>query len=198
MMLFYNLITDTVMILLLLITLAFANEAIYLDNASFEGTPQDAMVPVGWFPCERGTTPDILPGPWGVYQEASEGETFVGLITREDGSFESIGQRLKSTLSIDKCYEFTLDLAHSNTYNGYTGAIKLRIWGGTVKCEKRQVLLESKFIEHADWETYKVEFRPEMPINYILIEAYYKDGRFSHKGNILIDNISAIKKCARV
>ena len=59
---------------------------IYWQNASFEGEPQDATVPIGWLACEPFTTPDILPGFWGIFQEASEGETYVGLITRENGT----------------------------------------------------------------------------------------------------------------
>ena len=76
----------------ILLPIALSSQ-IYLTNASFEGEPQDATVPTGWFACELGTTPDILPGFWGVYSESSEGETYLGLITREDGTFESIGQR---------------------------------------------------------------------------------------------------------
>ena len=73
-------------------------KTVWLNNASFEGVPQDATTPSGWQECELGTTPDILPGFWNVYTEASDGETFIGLITRDDGSFESIGQRLSSPL----------------------------------------------------------------------------------------------------
>ncbi|MCB0682774.1 MAG: hypothetical protein KDC32_18010, partial [Saprospiraceae bacterium] len=44
------------------------------QNPSFEGDePQDATVPAGWFPCKEGTTPDILPGVWGVHTEPAEG-----------------------------------------------------------------------------------------------------------------------------
>ena len=172
-------------------------QTIYLNNASFEGTPQDATVPAGWFPCELGTTPDILPGYWGVYQEASEGETYVGLITREDGTWESIGQRLSSPLKAKECYAFSIDVAHSNTYASYNKPLKIRIWGGTQKCVKTQLLLETDFIKDTDWEEYEVDFTAKQNLNYILIEAYYKDGDFSYRGNVLIDNISPIKKCVR-
>lgn len=174
-----------------------AQSQVYLNNASFEGSPMDATVPVGWFPCEKGTTPDILPGPWGVFTEASEGQTFVGLITREDGSWESIGQRLSQTLAVKECYSFSVDLAHSKTYAGYDQPVKLRVWGGLRKCEKGQLLFESKFIDHSEWETYKISFSAKVPVNYILIEAYYRATSFSHRGNILVDNITPIKKCIR-
>ena len=170
---------------------------ILINNASFEGEPQDATVPVGWFECAPGTTPDILPGPWGVHLESSEGDTYMGLITRRDGSYESVGQRLSKTLKAKECYAFTLDLAHSETYSGYNAAIKLRIWGGKTHCAKDQLLKETDFIKNTDWETHSVRFSPKQDINYIIIEAYYKDGRFSHQGNVLIDNISPIKSCIR-
>lgn len=169
-----------------------------LLNPSFEGDPQDATVPVAWHACAPGTTPDILPGVWGVYSEPSDGDTFVGLITREDGTFESIGQRLISPLKKNECYQFSLDLAHSKTYSGYNKPIKLRIWGGNTKCEKRQLLLETDFINHSAWKTYKLKFTTEEEVRYIIFEAHFKEGNFSRRGNIMIDNVTTIIKCPRV
>ena len=65
------------------------------------------------------------------------------------------------------------------------------------KCGKDQLLLETDFIREPEWEEFEVQFVPKKPINYIVIEAFYKDGRFSYQGNILIDNFSPIKKCVR-
>ena len=170
---------------------------IYLTNTSFEGEPDDATIPVGWFACAPGTTPDILPGPWGVYQEATEGNTYVGLITRGDGTYESIGQRLPSPLKSNECYSFTVDLAHSNTYAGYKEPLRLRIWAGKNKCDKGQLIAETDVIENRDWETHSFEFTAEKAYRYIIIEAFHKEGRFSHQGNILIDNLSGLKWCTR-
>lgn len=170
---------------------------IQMVNSSFEGAPQDATVPVGWFPCAPGTTPDILPGPWGVYNEPAEGETYVGLITREDGTHESIGQRLSEGLQPGSCYTFNLDLAHSDTYAGYSGHLKLRVWGGGAKCEQQQLLLETDLIKDTDWSTFEISFKPKQTIHYITLEAYFKDGAYNHSGNILIDNITPVKICTR-
>lgn len=171
---------------------------IKLDNASFEGEPQDATVPVGWFPCAAGTTPDILPGYWGVYEDAAEGDTYIGLITRADGSFESIGQRLQKPIKRKECYNITMDLAHSDTYSGYNGALKLRIWGGSKKCQKDQLLGETKTtITDTDWSAYNFQFKAKKTINYIIIEAYHEGSNPSHQGNILIDNIAPLSPCIR-
>ena len=55
-------------------------------NSSFEGEPADATVPQGWMACQEGTTPDILPGYWGVYTYPANGDTYLGLITRGNGT----------------------------------------------------------------------------------------------------------------
>ena len=63
---------------------------IFFDNASFEGNPEDATMPTGWHHCLDGTTPDLLPGPWGVIKEAYDGDTYLGLISREKSCSLSI------------------------------------------------------------------------------------------------------------
>lgn len=175
------------------------SDIIKLQNSSFEGTPQDATTPVGWHRCQRGTTPDILPGIWGVYNEPSEGETYVGLITRPDGSFESIGQRLNAALQPGECYSFSVDAAHSKTYTGYNKSIKLRVWGGSTKCAKDLLIGQTDFVEEEEWETFIFEINPVegQPINYLILEAFYTDKDFERKGNILLDNVSVIKRCKR-
>jgi len=171
---------------------------ITLNNPSFEDEPADATVPMGWFPCAPQTTPDILPGFWGVYSEASEGETFVGLITRFDGSYESIGQRFSERLDKETCYSFKIDLAQSLAYAGYNDPLKIRIWISNKKCRKEQMVFESEFIEHSNWKTYEVKFTPEIKAKFILIEAFYTEGKISKTGNILLDNITPLIPCSKV
>ncbi|MFK7808628.1 MAG: hypothetical protein AB8F74_12560 [Saprospiraceae bacterium] len=177
-------------------SMAFAQ--VTLDNASFEGKPQDATIPTGWQPCAMGTTPDLLPGFWGVQLEAHEGDSYLGLITRDDGTFESVGQRTSQPLIGGECYTFQLMLSHSKEYAGYNKAIKLKIWGGKTACSKDQLLGESSFINHTDWKMYQFKFQPAVDINYIIFEAQHMDGVYFHyKGNILIDACSAIEQCDR-
>ncbi len=166
-----------------------------LQNPSLEDTPSDAMIPFGWFMCADGTTPDILPGFWGVYNSPSDGNTFMGLITRPDGSFESVGQRLTPAMVAKECYQISLDLAHSKTYAAYNKPIQIRIWLGNKKCSKQQLIYESEIVKNNDWKKHLIDFTPDDNYKYIILEAYTKDIK---KGNILIDNISAIYKCDRV
>lgn len=172
------------------------NMSMYLVNSSFEGERQDAVVPLGWEICELSTTPDILPDVWGVYTEPSDGDSFVGLITRADGSRESIGQRLPQLIKKGDCYKFSLDLAHSVTYAGYNDKVKVQIWGGGDKCERDQLLLDSPVIGHAFWKQYSVEFTALEDIEYLIIEVYSPASK-QLRGNVMIDNISALKICPR-
>lgn len=174
--------------------LALAGQ-IYLDNPSFEDKPQDATTPHGWWECEPGTTPDILPGFWGVKTLPLDGQTYVGMITREDGSFESIGQQIYPPLQTDQCYEMYIHLARSRKYVGYTKDIQLNIWLSNNKCEKGQLIFTSPEISHRKWKKYPIQFNSEGEFKYILIEVFSKkEGR---KGHILIDAISPIGLCSR-
>lgn len=169
-----------------------------LDNASFEGEAQDATVPIGWHACEPGSTPDILPGSWGVYNEPIDGETYMGLITRQDGTWESVGQRLSAPIEPRECYIFSAHLAHSKTYANYNKPIKLKVWGGATSCGKDVLLAETEYIKHADWKKYEFRFISDQSLNYLILEAHYMDGIYFHyNGNVLIDNCSEIRACRR-
>ncbi|MBV6653776.1 MAG: hypothetical protein KI786_08480 [Mameliella sp.] len=172
-------------------------QPIFLNNASFEDGAQDATVPSGWFGCEMGSTPDILPGQWGVYQPAEDGDTYLGLITREDGTWESIGQRLVKPLKKENCYKLSLFLSHSNNYETYNGELRLRIYGGGTKCQKAQVLYESPVISQTQWEEYEIAFFAKQDIHYLTFEAYHVQQGRAFRGNILIDGISSIEQCTR-
>lgn len=185
------------LILLTLITGKNLNAQITVINPSFEDEPSDATTPHGWWGCEAETTPDIMPGYWGVYQEATEGDTYVGMITRENNTWESIGQRLSAPLLENACYVFALDLAHSHSYAGYNNPLKIRIWIGKEKCHKGQMIYESPLIDNEEWATYEIKFTPEKESQYIILEAFHKEGEVRYKGNILIDNMRSIRICGR-
>ena len=182
-------------LVLLVGIVSFCGAQITVINPSFEDEPADATTPQGWSPCDDMTTPDIFPGFWGVYNEPNHGESYVGIITRENGTFESFGQRLSGTLKTKTCYKSEIDLAHSIIYSGYNRPIKLRIYLGKSMCSRDQLIFESPSIKHMNWKTFKFSFYPESDYDYIILEAYYKDGPFSHKGNILIDNLRPILRC---
>lgn len=171
---------------------------IYFRNPSFEGPPGAGKSPAGWQSGTPGSTPDIMPGAWGIDFAPQEGSTCIGLVTREDGTREDISQALAEPLKGGNCYKFTISLAHAASYVGYNKPIRLRVWGGSSKSERAQLLSSSPLIEHADWRTYKFECLPARDVRYLTFEAYFAPGvTFKYKGNILLDNCSPIEKCER-
>ena len=184
--------------LLFLGILMHTTKAQLLSNCSFEGTPQDARMPASWFMCSDGTTPDILPGPWGVNTRPSDANTYLGLITRPDGSWESIGQRFTSPLVPNQCYIISVDLARSLAYVGYTNPIKFRIWLSKEKCTRDFLLTETKAIEHVYWRTYEFMFKPKIDFEYIILEAWFANPNIKSGGNVLIDYLEPPVKCPGV
>lgn len=173
-----------------------AEEKILFTNPSFEDTPRAGASPAGWFSGTPGSTPDIMPGAWGLELPAYQGKTCLGLVTREDGTTEDVAQRLSTPLRKGNCYTFTVYLSHAATYVGYNQAARLRIWGGYGAAQKQELLDSSPVIEHANWKVYQFQFVPQRDINHLIFEAYFAPTTTArYKGNLLLDNCSAIIRC---
>lgn len=171
---------------------------IYFRNPSFEGTPRASSTPAGWHTTSPGSTPDILPGAWGIDFVPQAGETCVGLVVRYDGSSENIAQALGEPLAADACYTFSVYLAHIEKYVGFNNPARIRVWGSATKGEKGTLLTTSPLINHSDWRQYQLQFFTKGTVRYLTLEASYGPGTiFKYNGNILLDNCSPIEKCAR-
>ena len=189
----------TGLLLFIWVSILQPGTVIPVRNPSFEDdAPSQSKVPKGWQICHAGSTPDILPGAWGIQFAAQDGKTCVGLVTREDEPNEDISQGLPETLKGGICYTFSIYLAHAPKYVGYNNPVRLRIWGGSSRGKKEMLLASSPLIEHNDWRKYPFQFVPSRDMRYITLEASYGPGiTFKYKGNILLDNCSAIEKCDR-
>jgi len=177
--------------------IAFGAFGQQLNNMSMEGEPIDATMPDGWHACQEGTTPDILPGPWGVEEEPYDGNTYVGLITRPNGTWEAIGQRFSIPLKDKSCYTMGMLLAHSDTYAGYNEPGRIRVYLGKSKCDYAQLILDVASLSHTEWEYYPIRFTTEDTYQYIIIESFHPKGKRTSSGNILIDKIDPPVFCDR-
>jgi hypothetical protein len=178
---------------------SFQNQGkIYLSNPSFEDIPRASASPVGWYSGVPGSTPDILPGAWGLNLPAQDGKTCLGLVTRSDNSSETISQELPAVLKSGECYKFEIWLAHAEQYVGFNKPCRIRVWGSGNKTDKGQLLTSSPLVSHSDWRLYKLRFTTSSEIRFITLEAWYGPGvTFQYNGNILLDNCSPIELCER-
>jgi len=176
-------------------------------NASFEDIPGANRIPVGWSNCggENYSPPDVHPDfSFQVHQSASHGETYLGLVAREDSSIESVGQKLGVPLITGLCYQVSLDLCRSEFYKSYSllskeevnfnNALRLNIWGGSTQCEPIELLATSSAIDHFYWERYTFNLYPEKDYQYIIFEVGHESENLApQNGNLLLDNLSSIE-----
>lgn len=200
-------------ILLFAFEQSFAQDAIQLNNPSFEDMARPGIPPRGWFDCGRinfpnETPPDVHPEQnnptFEVSKKAADGDTYLGMVVRENDSWESVAQRLTSPMYPDQCYSFSIHLSRSAIYKSpirgsdvkinFTKPLKLRIWGGTGYCEKRELLAESDLVKNTDWKQFDFKFEPKQRTTYIILEAFFKTPVLSPpNGNLLLDNASSIE-----
>lgn len=186
---------------------AEAQDTLYLKNPSFEDNlPRPAALPEGW--TNRGpvleTPPDIQPGSFNCMRLAQDGDTYVGLVVRDNNTWESIGQRLNGLLRKDSTYSFSLYACRSAEYMSmsrltemltqYTAPAVLQVWGYRAGASEGELLAETQIISHKQWERYNFSLTPkENDYDELVLAAYYKRGpAFAYNGNVLIDNCSPI------
>lgn len=188
-------------------------DTIRLKNPSFEGKLQRGDVYFtgieGWFDCGRinfptETPPDIHPnGYWENNLPASDKNTYLGMVVRDNGSYESVSVRLDSVLKAGKCYKFSIHLARAEKYMSksritglfanYITPSVLRIWGGNGLCNEKELLAESAPVNNTSWQINTFEFRPESDIRSLTFSAYYKTPiQLPYNGNLLLDGGSNI------
>lgn len=98
-------------------------DVIHFENPSFEDNPHDSYVPKGWYDCgfEQSSPPDVQPNNRHFLQmTAHNGETFLGMVTRDNKTWERIGQSLRQPIVAGKCYAVAIALAKSPIYLSYS------------------------------------------------------------------------------
>lgn len=162
----------------------------YLLNPSFEGTILMIGPPPDWDVCMENSTPNVQPGKYAVYLPPSDGLTYIGLLTRDNYTWEDSQTALETPLSQDSCYFFQIDLAFQE-FLSFTSVdpIVLNVYGSTEACEMENLLWTSPPISNTDWVTYDfLIHNDEFDITDLVLECYYA-GSTIYYGYMLLDNI---------
>ncbi len=174
-----------------------------LQNASFEGISSHGKTPSKWENCGAlgESEPDIQPTQFGVTRSPHQGQTYLGLVVRDNDTHEGVSQRLSSPLKKDNCYKFSIWLCRSEFYNSkssitnkdanYSLPVRFNIYGGSVPCQKLQLLGFVEEVTNTEWKEFFFEFKARQDYTYISIEANHKKpSLFPYNGNILVDQAS--------
>jgi len=194
-------------------------DEISLRNPSFENPSPDfedprkpmyGRAPKGWVAYGSGShnelenSPDPQPGNFLVSLPAANGTHYLGMVTRDKESNESISQRLRLPLIAGKCYTFNIKAYLSAELESisrmtddtvkYNQPIKLRFWGGAIPGHRGELLAESSPIRNNNWKQYNFRFEPVDNHVFFTIEAYYVTPvPVPYNGNVMIDDASNIK-----
>ncbi|MDX1913690.1 MAG: hypothetical protein SFV22_19500 [Saprospiraceae bacterium] len=185
-----------------------AQTVISLKNPGFEADGRAAGTNItGWINLGANdeTPPDIQPGWFGVKLPAQEGDNYIGLVVRETGTWEGIGQRLSSVMEKGSSYSFSVWLARCNTYSSplrgggepkqFTAPTILKIWGYNTRTAQEELLAESTAIGHSKWVLYEFELSPSLAdYDEIDLMVYYAPGYENQNGNLLLDACSNLVK----
>jgi hypothetical protein len=190
----------------------FAQPENLLFNGSFEadGVPSTSMVPLGWYNGSiAGQSPTDLHGNntdfFKVNRQAADGELFVGMVTRSNGTWESLGQLLPIAMQKDSTYTFSLYLSMSPDFSSITQkrgrrehfahSVILRVWGKSERMAGKFLLAETPSVDHFDWKKYEMTFVTTHDFKAIILEVYYKNDLLEpYNGNILVDNCLLSRK----
>lgn len=190
------------------------NDTISLYNGSFEDVPKRGETRYwtgikGWTDCAAlnnffgESPPDIHPnGFWENNLPASEGKTYLGMVTRDNNTYESVTQRLSKPMKAGKCYAITVHLARAERYvshsrmtsdeTNYSIPVTLRIWGGATLCQEMELLAISEPVKNHSWQIFSFKMKPKRDILYLTFAAYYKTPALPYNGNLLLDGASNI------
>lgn len=167
----------------------------YITNPGFEGPDGVEVIPEDWFAgCGVMNTPDTQPGWWNVENVPQEGNSYISLLFKEDGTTESVYQKLPTPLQADACYIIEIQLAQACQDSlsdlfpydlNHPGDLIIR-GSATYGCNNGQVLASFEQISNCNWKTYYAIFQADSTINYIYVE-FSKGTSLYQNGSVLID-----------
>lgn len=169
---------------------------IRIPNPSFEVKDPAGNVPPGWSMCPGTASSGIyMSGSGNPSLRAKEGNHYFSLLPSISGNNVAVYVHLSRPVWKDSCQTFSLDLAYIPDVPNHQSPAKLRIYLGSEACGKDQLIFESPFIKHTEWQNYTVNFTPKKAFSYLLFEAGVPEGMAPANSNIHIDNLSLLRQC---
>jgi hypothetical protein len=126
----------------------------------------------------------------------------MGMVVREDGSFEAIGQKLPIPMTSGTIYAFSMHLAKSPLLLSpvrsapmdsvsFDTPVVMRVYAGMSACDRLQLLAETAPIDHSGWKEYLVLLTPQADYTHISFVAYFAAPYLEfYNGHLLADHFS--------
>lgn len=176
---------------------------IVTGNDGFEGVSTLAVPPSNWFNSGDGcSTVDTQPGPFENYITASEGRTYISLVTRSQecgGTFETVWADLNRPFELGKCYTLHLDLSLTSQLHALWGFDEIyfnnpcvfEVIGCNTSLDT-ELLWRSEAITNYNWQTYEITFTPQKnSYSKIAFRPNYIGGEKKNSA-ILVDHLTCL------
>ncbi len=194
--------------LILPIFSAKSQAVIKLLNPSFEFDTYNrpGQVPILWmnYGAEKESPTDLQPGHFNCFTEPFDGHSYVGMVVRDNGTSEAIGQKLEKPLLAGNVYRLSVAVAQSKSYISnsrktgenvnYVEPVLLRILGfGQTDGSLPVVLAQTTPVINNDWEMVELDLKiTEFDCHLIVFQAVFAEADKFGNGNLLLDQISDI------
>ena len=169
-------------------------------NASFEGeSPGNDVQAYPWSKCNNtiNNSPDIFPGSWNVTLPASDGDTYLNLVVKEDSARESIFGIIDPPLLKGSCYKISMDIAVTDQFVfdywddifDFTTPARLLVYLGPTQCDTSALIFDFDNLTNSTWETYSKICTITDTIGGIQLMTEFNNPT-PYYGHVLIDNIT--------
>lgn len=151
------------------------------------------------------TPPDVHTNQqphFGVRHHAAHGEAYLGMVARDNFTFESIAQRIPGKLQAGTTYELRLWVSYSPDLASvsrltqrpvvYDQPIPFDVYlSDKANGDPFELVVRSEPVTHTDWQEYAVRFTPTKAYKYLRIGAGMNT-LYARPvcGNVLIDDLS--------
>ncbi|MBR9920905.1 MAG: hypothetical protein GYB31_08695 [Bacteroidetes bacterium] len=187
-----------------------AQTPLLLFNPDFEESPAGASTtPEGWIHCgfPRATPPDVHGMNTQFAMVADDpkfGEQYVGLVARDNNTWEDLGQKLEFPLEANKWHFLSFYAKKADIYRSRSqatgreinldGPLVMLIYGSSEACAQEEMLAVTPVLDYGDWTKVSVSFVPTKAYDYFWFEVHYDDPEAEpYNGNVLLDNFSPIQ-----
>ena len=179
-----------------------------LDNPSFERhNGRAGWMPEAWINAGPVTEspPDVHTADseiFGVRHRPAAGDTYLGMVARDNFTFEAIAQRIPGGLRAGQTYELQLWVSRSEELRSqsrltrapvtYDAPIPFDVYvSNKANGDHFELVARSAPITHSDWRLYTIAFTPTRNWKYLRIGAGMNVMSAKPQcGNILIDDLS--------
>ena len=190
-----------------------AQFTIPITNGSFEDSPYGpGETPGGWTDCgfPNQSPPDIHHNEeqfWGVDGKAQDGRQYLGLMVRNNNTWEAIGQELNEPMIAERLHFLHFYVRNSKTMYSttdgdgsdfdFSNPAILYFWGTNDPCQQGELLTATVPLNFTEWTRIDLVFRPSTNYRYFYFEVFYKNKTEKpYNGNVLLDAVSNISVLA--